>query len=328
VSQSLYEYYKGKDHTQTSVDDFAKFVTPDALKPVAEKLWEIYSDDEDFVNGVLMLVHQIPYNTTKPAKYPVETLVDNIGDCDMFSYVAASILKAGGLDVVLLYYEDANHMNIGVNLSHVPKDARQPPSYVQHNETRYYIAECTGGGLNDGWRVGECPEDLKNEKVQVITLENCERQSPGQVSASYFALKDSTLTFKSSSVFVFQGDIILLSGTLSPALSYKDVTLYVKIGFHPWDVLAKVKTDSQGAFKYPLRVNGTGVCYVRASWSGDEHYAGADSPIISLFILSPFSISLLALIITLICVCVVSIVLKCQKVSDARFIRVPDVPIP
>ena len=86
VQQSLYEYYTEKTHSLISNNDFAKFVTPYALKPIADCLFEIYTDDEDFVNGVLMIVHQIPYEET-PAKYPVETIVENKGDCDLFSYV-------------------------------------------------------------------------------------------------------------------------------------------------------------------------------------------------------------------------------------------------
>ena len=136
IPQSLYEYYQSQSHRLSTNDDFAKFVTPYALKPIADSLWQIYTDDEDFTNGVLMLVHQIPYAETLPVKYPVETLVENNGDCDLFSYVAASILKAGGLDVVLLYYKTETHMNIGVNLSHEPYDARDKAYYVLYNDVR------------------------------------------------------------------------------------------------------------------------------------------------------------------------------------------------
>jgi len=51
VTSSLYEYYSSKDHDLYSLD-FSKFVTPYALKPIADSLWSIYSDEEDFANGV------------------------------------------------------------------------------------------------------------------------------------------------------------------------------------------------------------------------------------------------------------------------------------
>lgn len=89
VSESLLEYYADKSHTLISTGDFAKFVTPFALKPIADSLRGIYSDDEDFANDVLMIMDQIPYEETKPPKYPVQTIVANKGDCDMFSYLAA-----------------------------------------------------------------------------------------------------------------------------------------------------------------------------------------------------------------------------------------------
>lgn len=321
VPTSLYQYYKSKDHKLSSPVDFAKFVTPYALKPIADKLREIYSDDEEFANGVLMLVHQIPYIVTKSAKYPVETLVDNGGDCDLLSYVAASVMKAGGLDVVLLYYENVNHMNLGVNLPKDPKLARHPPIYIVYRGIRYYIAECTGG-LDNGWRVGECPNDLRNEKVKVITLEGYEQKSPGQVSASYSMLKPSAINLTSSSNFVFQGEIIILQGALSPTLSGRNITIYIKAGSSSWGILAEAKTDSKGFFNHPLKFNWTGVYYFRANWSGDENYIGADSPIISVFVASPFWLFILITMFALICVMVVIIILK----SVIKIIGCPSIP--
>jgi transglutaminase-like putative cysteine protease len=44
-----------------------------------------------------MLVHQISYREIVPGKYPIETLAEGVGNCDLFAYVAASILEAGGI---------------------------------------------------------------------------------------------------------------------------------------------------------------------------------------------------------------------------------------
>ena len=156
LTSSLYDYYQSEDHEIYSTGDLAKFVTPTSLLPIADSLWSIYSSDEDFANGVLMIVHQIPYEESTPQSYPVETIVENEGDCDLLSFIAASVMKAGGLDVVLLYYETRSHMNIGVNLSHEPQDARSALYYHIYDGKRYYVAECTGGNWENGWRVGEC----------------------------------------------------------------------------------------------------------------------------------------------------------------------------
>jgi hypothetical protein len=326
IQQSLYDYYTEKSHMLNSNNDFAKFVTPYALKPIADNLWEIYTDDEDFVNGVLMIVHQIPYEVTTPVKYPVETMVENNGDCDLFSYVAASIIKAGELDVVLLYYESQTHMNIGVSLSHVPDDARAQAYYVTYNDIQYYVAECTGGDWQSGWRVGECPDDLKQASVQVVTLENCEQWAPGQVSASYRNLETSTISLTISSTFLIQGSSLILSGQLSPTLQDKTVTIYVKMNNLPWIALDTVKTDSSGQFTYAWNAETAGICYIRASWSGDYDYAGVDSPTRTVTILSTFFILLFVITAILACLGIVVFFTSRRAQPEIQEPQPPEIP--
>jgi len=326
VSQSLHEYYREKIHILNSNNDFAKFVTPYALKPIANSLWEIYTDDEDFANGVLMIVHQIPYEETLPVKYPVETIVENEGDCDLFSYIAASVMKAGGLDVVLLYYESEAHMNIGVHLSHTPRDARGQAYHITYYDTQYYVAECTGDNWKNGWRVGEVPDNLKDASVQVITLEDCEQWAPGQVSASYKTLVSSSMSLIVSSKYVIQGSTITLSGQLSPSLQNETITIYVKINNLPWTALDIVTTDSNGEFAYICNVQTAGAHYIRASWSGNDDYAGADSPIQNVIILSTFFIFLLATTILLLCVGAVIFFISRRSQQQLQEPQPPEIP--
>jgi hypothetical protein len=302
VPQSLYEYYTAKTHTLTTGNDFDKFVTPYALQPIADSLKQIYTDDEDLTNGALMIVHQIPYEQTVPPKYPAETIANNKGDCDLFSFVAASITKAAGLDTVLLYYEREEHMNIAVNLPHAPQDTRGNAVFVTNNNVRYYMAECTGDNWQEGWRIGECPDELRQATPQVITLDNYERSATGQVSASYNTLEPATLTLTTSTAFIIQGSTITLSGQLTPNLQDKNVTIYIRINTSPWQVLNTVTTDSSGHFDYTWNVENGGVYNVRASWSGDENYAVADSPVRTITSLSTFFMLLLVVMIILVVV--------------------------
>ena len=276
VTSSLYDYYHSKDHS-LHLYDFAKFVTPNPLKPIADDLWTIYSDDEDFANGVLMIVHQIPYVESAPQKYPVETIVENEGDCDLFSFIAASVMKAGGLDIVLLLYEAQSHMNVGVHLSQEPENARSPIHYYSYEGKRYYMAECTGDDWRNGWRVGECPDMLREASARIIALENCEQSSPGQVSSSYGVLASSSLSLAVSTRFVIAGNTITVSGSISPLLPGKTVTLYVSSGSSSLSVLGMVTTDSNGRYSYTWRPSSAGMYSIRASWSGEAEYAGADS---------------------------------------------------
>ncbi|MGD8505274.1 MAG: Ig-like domain-containing protein [Candidatus Bathyarchaeota archaeon] len=285
VTSSLFEYYDSKDHNLYSSIDFGKFVTPYALKPMADSLWSIYSNEEDFANGVLMIMHQIPYVVSAPQKYPVETIVQNEGDCDLLSFISASVMMAGGLDVVLFYYEAEMHMNVGVYLSHAPNDARSEVYYIDHSGKSYYVAETTGGFWEEGWRVGECPDELKEASAQIITLEDAEQLSPGQVSSGYNALASSSLSLTLSSTYITQGAMVTVSGQLSPVGSDKTVTIYGRRSGSQWSILGTTLTDSDGRFSFLWKPETASTYFLRASWSGDSDYAGADSSIHSLTIL-------------------------------------------
>jgi len=311
VTSSLYEYYCSKDHTSHSYD-FAKFVTPYSLKPIADDLWSIYNNDEDFANGVLMIAHQIPYVESGPRKYPVETIVENEGDCDLFSFIAASIMKAGGLDVVLLLYEDQSHMNIGVNLSEEPNDARSTVHYYTHDGKQYYVAECTGGDWRHGWRVGECPDILQEASAYVITLEDREQLSPGQVSSSYGALDASSLSLTVSTRFVIGGSAVTIGGSISPTLSGKNVTLYVSSTGSPLSVLVTVMTDSDGRYSYMWRPSSAGIHSLRASCSGDADYAGADSSVHTLIVV-PFEWLMMGIMVIVLLVVLLVVTLATRR---------------
>src|SRR3989304_10201954 len=122
---SLYDYYSSKSHFVNADGGYAKFVTSDAFIPIAEDIQNVTSNlaysDEQFANAVLAIVRQVSY-VRSTMKYPVEAIVENSGDCDPLSLLAAAIMKAGGLDVVLLYYKGLSptHVNIGVHLPYSP----------------------------------------------------------------------------------------------------------------------------------------------------------------------------------------------------------------
>jgi hypothetical protein len=302
IPENLHEYYTEKSHRLTSTNSFSNFVTPYALQPIADKLWKIYDNEEDFGNGVLMIVHQITYVETTPTKYPVETMVDTQGDCDLFSFIAASIMKAGGLDVVLLYYEEQTHMNIGVHLSSAPQDVRDNMCYVTNDGTRYYVAECTGGKWKEGWRVGECPTDLKQVSAEVLTLENMEQVAPGQVSASFTTMNPSTLSLEVTPIISIQNSAITLHGQLDPEMTNENVTLYARVNNSAWTVIGTTTTQSNGSFEYLWTTETAGSYTIQAAWSGNDQYTGAISvtrsaTVIPLFLTALIGIAVISAII-------------------------------
>ena len=286
ITQTLYEYYQTQNHQLFGNNEMAKFVTPSPLKPLADDLWEIYNSPEDFANGVLMMVHQIPYQGGAEQKYPIETLRENVGDCDLFSYIAASIMKAGGLDVTLLLFETQEHMTVGVNLPGTPENARIDPSYFTYQQKRYYIAETTGT-FENGWRVGECPDLIKGATAQIIPLDQIEEvQFIGQVSSSDTTPQHSSLLLSVSPEFAIAQNNVQIVGSLSPFLGGENVTLYYNSYSATLTEIATIKTDSSGRFSYAWNSPPSGVCSIRANWLGNDAYTGSTSSISQVVIIS------------------------------------------
>ena len=292
VPPSLYDYYDSKTHRVYSDSDFSKFVTPDAVKSIAENIQNVTSNvsysDEQFANAVLMLVHQVSY-AKSDAKYPVEAIVDNSGDCDVLSYLAASIIKAGGLDVVLLHYKEGRptHMNIGVYLTDTPVYSKwwMKPKGYEYNGKKYWVAECTPRG---DWKVGDQPGKFAGAKPQIISLENCEKTSRAHVSASL----DSPLTPSSISINLSPDPSIVeeralaltISGSISPAFSGQRVVMYVSRDGPSSSTFGTVYTGRFGNYSLTWNFTLPGTYYIRTSWSGVSNNAGSDSETLIVFI--------------------------------------------
>jgi hypothetical protein len=333
VPQGLNDYYRGLSHRSASDPDFPKFVTPYAVKPIADCLRQIYPDDEDFANGVLTLIHQIPYEETIPQFYPVETLLRNKGDCDMFSILAAAILKAGGLDVTLLHYTTEEHMNIGVHLNTAPKDARLDVYSFESDGVTYYVAEATSSNWMEGWRVGESPDDLKNAPMQIVTLENSEQMSPGQISASFKKLDATTMQMNVSPFFTTEGGTLTVNGRISPAVPNQNVTLYFSVNGESWQVIDSTVTQPDGQFTYAWKSEATGQVNLQASWTGNDQYAGTTSETQNTVILPFYLLALIAVAIVLVAVCITVFLVtrsrrKPLEPTNTETAQTPEIPPP
>jgi hypothetical protein len=316
IPQSLYLYYAFQSHATYSDSDFAKFVTPHALKPIADRLWQIYNNTEDFTNGVLMLVHQITYKEVIPGKYPVETLAAGYGDCDLFAYIAASILEAGGVPVVLLFYKAQQHMEIGVDLGSVPTEARVQVFSVNVQNVSYYIAECTGTQWRDGWRVGETPSEYQNVSSHVVTLENMEQFNMGEVSANLRELDPSTLALRVSQSFMFANKNVTISGQILPQSPNENVTLQAKINSDSWTTLATVQTQSDGSFQYTWAPTTEGSVTIQASWLGNRQYNGAASVQTNIVILPLFMVALIVGLVLAVVLLVLVLIKTSRRKQD------------
>ncbi len=319
--QALYQYYTLQNHNLHSNADFAKFVTPNTLKPIADKLWEIYNNTEDFTNGVLMLVHQITYKEVISGRYPVETLVNGYGDCDLYAYVAASILKAGGIPTVLLYYKAQQHMEIGVDLGSAPTEARVGTYSINYSGVSYYIGECTGNYWRTGWRIGETPSQYQNISSHVITLENMEQISVGQVTASLKQLDSSTLSLQIFPPLLLENSNVTVSGQILPQLANENVTLQFKAG-NGWTTIASVLTQVDGRFEYTWAPQSGGFIDVRAIWQGNRQYNGATSGQTDIIVLPLYMLLLIFALVLAVSILVLVLVKTGRRKS------IPPQPVP
>jgi hypothetical protein len=295
VPPSLYDYYSAKTHRLADDSEYATLVTPDAFKPIAESIRNLTRDkprsDEEFANAVLMLVHQIPY-AISDVKYPVETLIENSGKCDTLSLLAASIMKAGGLDVVLLYFKDVHHINVGVYLPDEPHGTWWwlPPTGYEFDGKKYWIAECTPAME---WKVGDVPPLLAGKQPWIISLENSETSSPAQVSSKLGSpLNSSSISINLSSDpsdIIDNERTLIISGSISPGYQNESVAVYFSQDGISYNA-CRTETDYWGNYSFSWNFTSTGTYYVRTSWSGNSDCAGADSEILTVFIGFPESL--------------------------------------
>ncbi len=158
ISGSIYEFYKSSSHDKTS--NYADYVLTaedkDFLGDVMAKFKNnsAAGDFTDYDNAmnVLAFVQSIPYEEdadgAEYTRYPIETLVDEKGDCKDKSILAAAMLYEMGYDVVLLKYPE--HMAVGIKVN-------GQGTYFDYEGSRYYYAETTG----PSWNIGDVPEDLQ-----------------------------------------------------------------------------------------------------------------------------------------------------------------------
>ena len=325
VPASLYQYYASRGGLIFSDSDFAKFVTPDTLKPVADQLWQVCNNSEDFTNAVLMLVHQINYQEIVPSEYPIQTLVENKGDCDLFVTIAASILEAGGINCVLIYYKDQSHMQLGVQLPQAPINGRVNVVSVTYQTASYYIGECTGGQWRTGWRVGECSTEYQGVSGVVIPLPTHEQTYVGQVSATIRPLDPSTLSLQVSSGFMLENNQVTISGQILPATANENVTLKAKINSDTYTDLATVATQADGSFQYTWTPPTSGFISVQASWVGNNQLNGAKSGEASMTVLPLFVIGAIATSVLAVAIVAVAVVHSKHK---KRELAPPSVSMP
>lgn len=174
VPQEVYDYYTGLKRPPTN--NYSVYVTDPVDDPfisaIAAKFVEVAGQEryspQQTVEFVVAFVQSLKYVTDdiskgfdQYARYPLETLVDQKGDCEDTSILLASIMKEMNYGVVLtLLPGNPGHMAVGV------KGENLPGVYYEYQGHRYYYVETTG----PGWSIGQIPKEYRDRKVQILPL--------------------------------------------------------------------------------------------------------------------------------------------------------------
>lgn len=156
---SSYAYYKGLSKTQAKEN----YVTEHSTHPYLLQVAKVLDEDANelgytgftLAEYIVAFVQQaIPYrsdpynNGWDYPKYPIETLVEQGGDCEDKAALTVALLKTFGFDAVLVSLP--GHMVAAIYCSNCS-------GYYTYNGKRYAFIETT----ERGWNIGQVPQDSK-----------------------------------------------------------------------------------------------------------------------------------------------------------------------
>lgn len=174
IPKYLYEEYKSVpvfDRLRDGPGGYGFLTTTNDyyLESIAEKLREA-ADRENYesydeVSFVLAFVQSLDYTSDNVTsgydeypRFPVETLVDNGGDCEDTSILFATLTLIMGYGTV--YLSPPNHYAVGILGNELEG------YYFTYQDKTYYYCETTG----EGWKIGDLPEELIGVEVSIFSI--------------------------------------------------------------------------------------------------------------------------------------------------------------
>jgi len=215
IPVTLYDAYiavPDSVRTQYGLADFGFFTTTqdNYMQTLADKLNETatqlgYGSCNE-VNFVLAFVQSIPYKTDNAStsyqdypRFPVETLVDDVGDCKSHSILFATLMLIMGYGTVFISPPD--HLAVGVLGNNL-----QGTYWTYNNET-YYYCETTGVGFT----IGELPQQFAGQTAYVYSIDESEQYVPNLHATSPTIAGPTIQPVLPISVNLISGDPILFT---------------------------------------------------------------------------------------------------------------------
>lgn len=173
VPENVYDFYRERTHYN---DDLMHYVLSEYDRQYIREIVKSFRaggeewgfSDVDNVFNVVSFVQSLKYVSDESSRgedeyvrYPIETLVDGMGDCEDVVILAASILHEMGYSVLLVMLPE--HLALAVKYA---KDF--PGTYYEYGGDKYYYLEMTG----EGWDLGQIPNQYKTEMAKLIPLAN------------------------------------------------------------------------------------------------------------------------------------------------------------
>ena len=182
IPVSLYDAYVAIPDSvriQYGLGDFGYFTTTQDsyIQALANKLNDSATQagygSVDQVNFVLAFVQSIPYKTDNEStgyidypRFPVETLVDNVGDCKSHSILFATLTLILGYDTVFINPPD--HLAVGILGNNIAG------TYWNYTGKPYYYCETTG----EGFTIGQLPDQFTGKTASVYSINVNEQYIP------------------------------------------------------------------------------------------------------------------------------------------------------
>ena len=190
IPTTLYDAYDATAvpdslRVQLGLTQFGFFTTTQDsyMRTLADKLNETSTQNGynsySEVNFILAFVQSIPYKTDNAStpyqdypRFPVETLVDDVGDCKSHSILFATLMLI--LDYGTIFINPPDHLAVGVLGNNLQG------SYYIYNNQDYYYCETTGPGFT----VGELPQQFDGQTVSLYSIDTSEQYVPNLQATS------------------------------------------------------------------------------------------------------------------------------------------------
>lgn len=182
IPSTLYDDYSSVPESTRDANGLSGYgfltTTKDTyVRMLAEKLNETTNDlgyeSFDQVSFILAFVQSLPYTSDSVTtgydnfpRFPIETLVDDGGDCEDTAILFATLTLILGYGTV--YINPEGHLAVGILGNDLDG------SYYTYNGKTYYYCETTG----DGWTIGELPAEWKDETAHIYTINTNQQYIP------------------------------------------------------------------------------------------------------------------------------------------------------